>query len=138
MLLKESKNKYESFIYSIWNRLVDDEEEIQKVTTDRQQEELQRSAEDAEEWMFDKGCTANLAMYEARYAALSTPAPNAFSRMTELEARTRAVEALNKELGKITDLMTACEKTMVHIKEEERKEVLNKVGAVAMWVAKKV
>ena len=38
MLLKESKNKYESFIYSIWNRLVeeDEEEEIQKVTTEGQ------------------------------------------------------------------------------------------------------
>ena len=130
MLLKESKNKYESFVYSIWNRLVEDEEEeeIQKVTTEGQQEELQRSAEDTKESMFDKGYTSNLAMYEAMYPALSTPTPKAFSRMAELEARPRAIKALNKKLGKIVDLMTAWEKTMVHITEEEWKEVLNKVG----------
>ena len=88
--------------------------------------------------MFEKGYTANLAMYEARYPSLPTPALKAFSCMAELKARPRAVKAPNKKLGKFVDLMTAWEKTMVHIKEEERKEVLDKVGEVAALVAKKV
>ena len=89
------------------------------VTTEGQQEKLQRSAEDAEEWMFNKGYTANLAMYDARYTALSMSALKVLSRIAKLEARPKAVKALNKKLGKIMDLMTAWEKIMVHIKEED-------------------
>merc|ERR1711966_121067 len=136
--LEESKNKFESYIYHIRNRLIDDEELIAKVSTEEQRAALSKSAEDAEEWMFDDGYTADLATVEAKYDELSGPAIKVFFRAAELTARPKAVEALTDKLTKIEDLMTKWETTMAHITEEERTEVLDKVGEVRKWVEDKV
>merc|ERR1712038_213716 len=47
MMLEEIRNNYESYIYLIKNKLIDDEEAIGAVTTEEQREELRKSAEDA-------------------------------------------------------------------------------------------
>jgi len=137
MMLEESKNKFESYIYHIRNRLIDDEELVAKVTTEEQREALRQSAEDAEEWMFDDGYTADLATYEAKYLDLSEPAEKVFFRMAELTARPAAIDALSKKLNKIEELMTKWATTMPHITEEERREVLDKVEEVALWIVDK-
>merc|ERR1711966_322267 len=132
--LEESKNKFESYIYHIRNRLIDDEELIAKVSTEEQRAALSKSAEDAEEWMFDDGYTADLATVEAKYDELSGPAIKVFFRAAELTARPKAVEALTDKLTKIEELMKKWETTMTHITEEERTEVLDKVKEVRAWV----
>eukprot|EP00578_Thalassiosira_sp_NH16_P024911 CAMPEP_0181101292 /NCGR_PEP_ID=MMETSP1071-20121207/13671_1 /TAXON_ID=35127 /ORGANISM="Thalassiosira sp., Strain NH16" /LENGTH=966 /DNA_ID=CAMNT_0023184123 /DNA_START=90 /DNA_END=2990 /DNA_ORIENTATION=+ len=138
IMLEEVKNKYESYIYHIRNKLVDDEDEIAKITSAEQREALSKSAEDAEEWMFDEGYTADLNTYEERYAELSAPAEKVFFRMAELIARPKAIEALLSKLTKIEDLMKKWEETMEHITEEERTEVMDKVGEVRKWIEEKV
>ena len=85
MMLEESKNKYESYIYYIRNKLIDDEDEISKVTSEEQREALKKSAEDAEEWMFDEGFSADLKTYDEKYVELSTPAVKAFFRRHHVE-----------------------------------------------------
>merc|ERR1711966_193118 len=132
--LEESKNKFESYIYHIRNRLIDDEELMAKVSTEEQRAALSKSAEDAEEWMFDDGYTADLATVEAKYDELSGPAIKVFFRAAELTARPKAVEALTDKLTKIEELMKKWETTMTHITEEERTEVLDKVKEVRAWV----
>ena len=138
MMLEESKNKYESYIYYIRNKLIDDEDEISKVTSEEQREALKKSAEDAEEWMFDEGFSADLKTYDEKYVELSTPAVKAFFRMAELTARPKAIDALSAKLTKIEELMKKWETTMEHITEEERTEVLDKVAVVRKWIEDKV
>merc|ERR1712125_14104 len=41
-MLEEARNKVESYIYKIKNKLVDDEENIGKVTTESQREEVSK------------------------------------------------------------------------------------------------
>lgn len=112
MMLEESKNKYESYIYYIRNKLIDHEEEIAKVTTEEQREALRKSAEDAEEWMFDEGFSADLKTYDEKFVELSTPAEKAFFRMAELTARPKAIDALSAKLTKIEELIKKWETTM--------------------------
>lgn len=138
MMLEESKNKYESYIYHIRNRLIDDEELVAKVSTEEQRESLRQSAEDAEEWMFDEGYTADLATTEEKYKELSEPAEKVFFRMAELTARPAAIAAIEKKLTKVTKLMTQWETTHEHITEEERGEVMAKVEEARTWIAEKV
>jgi len=66
MMLEESKNTYESYIYLIRNKLIDYEDEIAKISSEEQRETLRQSAEDAEEWMFDEGYTADLKTYDEK------------------------------------------------------------------------
>ena len=112
MMLEESKNKYESYIYYIRNKLIDHEDEIAKVTSEEQREALRKSAEDAEEWMFDEGFNADLKTYDEKYLELSTPAEKVFFRMAELTARPKAIDALSAKLTKIEELIKKWETTM--------------------------
>jgi DNA repair ATPase RecN len=134
MMLEEAKNTYEAYIYFIRNKMSDDEDKIAKVTSEEQREALLKSAEDAEEWMFDEGFSADLATYQAKYKELSEPAEQAFFRVAELEARPKAIDALTKKLDKVVDLMKKWETTMEHITEDERKEVLDKVDEAKAWI----
>ena len=134
MMLEEAKNKVESYIYQIKNKLVDDEENVNKVTNDKQRKEIKKLADDAEEWMYDDGYDADLPTFEDKYAELSVPFEKILFRLEELEARPAAVESLTKKLGKVEDLMTKWETEKPHITEEERKEVLDKVAEVRKWL----
>ncbi len=138
MMLEEAKNKYEGYIYYIRNKLIDDEENINKISSEEQREALRQSAEEAEDWMFDEGFSADLATYEAKYEELSAPAEKVFFRAAELSARPKAVKALLAKLDKVQDLMKKWETTMTHITEDERKEVLEKVDEARKWVEDKV
>jgi len=134
MMLEEAKNKVESYIYQIKNKLVDDEENVAKITTDKQRKEIKKLADDAEEWMYDDGYNADLPTFEDKYAELSVPFEKILFRLEELEARPAAVESLTKKLGKVEDLMTKWETEKPDITEEERKEVLDKVAEVSKWL----
>ena len=138
MMLEEAKNTYEAYIYHIRNKLSDDEETINKLTSEEQREKLLKSAEDAEEWMFDEGFNADLETYQNKYKELSEPAEQTFFRASELKARPKAIDALTKKLDKVVELMKKWETTMEHITEEERKEVLDKVDEAKAWIEEKV
>jgi len=137
VMLEESRNRVESFIYLIKNKLVDDEEAIGKVTTEEQRAELSKLASDAEEWMYDEGYNADLATMEDKYAELSTPANKVFFRVSESTARPEAIKALQTKMTKVEDLMKKWETTMPQVTEEERAEVLAKVEDVRKWISEK-
>ena len=137
IMLEEARNKVESFIYRIKNKLIDDEEAIGKVSTEEQRAELSKLAQDAEEWMYDDGYKADLATMEDKYAELSGPAEKVFFRVSETTARPEAIYALKTKMQKVQDLMKKWETTMVQVTEEERAEVLQKVDEVLAWIAEK-
>jgi len=138
MMLEEARNKVESYIYQIKNKLIDDEENIAKVSTEEQRSALSKMAEEAEDWMYDDGYTADLATMEDKYAELSTPAEKVWFRVAELTARPEALKALEKKMKKIEELMAKWETTMDHIPEADRADVLTKIGELRVSVAEKV
>merc|ERR1712232_296797 len=136
-MLEETKNKVESYIYKIKNTLVDDEENIGKVTTEAQREEVTKLSSDAEEWLYEDGYNADLATMMDKYAEISAPMEKILYRLSEMTARPAALNALKEKLDKIEMLMMKWETTHQHITEEERKDVLSKVETVREWMAQK-
>mmetsp|Transcript_23165 Transcript_23165/g.34484 ORF Transcript_23165/g.34484 Transcript_23165/m.34484 type:complete len:958 (-) Transcript_23165:52-2925(-) len=137
MMLEEVRNNYESYIYHIKNKLIDDEEAIGAVTTQEQRDELQKSAEDAEEWMYDDGYDASLETYKNKYAELTEPAEKVFFRVKEVSARVEAMSALKEKLDKVVALMKKWETTMPQVTEDERNAVIEKVEDVRKWISEK-
>lgn len=135
--LEETRNKYESYIYYIKNKLIDDEEQIVPVTTEEQRDALLKSAADAEDWMYDEGYDADLATYQEQYEILSAPAEKVFFRALEATSRPEAVEALKKKLSKVEELMVKWESSKPQVSEEERAEVLAKVDEVRQSLQEK-
>merc|ERR1712176_288811 len=81
VLLEEAKNKLESYFYHVKNKLLDDEENIAKISTEEQREELMKLSRDAEDWLFDEGDTADLETIEAKYDELAIPAEKVWFRL---------------------------------------------------------
>ena len=137
MMLEESKNKVESYIYKIKNKLVDDEETMEKFATKKQRDEIRKLAEDAEEWLYEDGYHADLATMEDKYAELSVPFEKIVLRISESKKRPAAVEALEKKLSEIEALMEKWIEAKPQVTEDERKEVLGQVKVVREWIAGK-
>jgi len=138
MMLEEAKNKFEGYIYYIRNKLADDEEIIGKVTSEEQRDALRQSAEDAEEWMYDDGYTADMKTYEEKYTNLSEPAKKAFSRAVELNARPEAIKLLSEKLEKVEELVKKWETSMTQVTADERGEIFERITEVRKWISEKV
>lgn len=138
VLLEESKNKVESYIYMIKNKVIDDEETLSKVSTKKQREACRKAAVDAEDWLYDDGSAAGLATMEDKYAALSAPFEKILLRVREMTHRPEKAAKLKKKLSEVEDLMTKWESTMPQVTEEERAEVMGKVEAARKWLSDKL
>jgi hypoxia up-regulated 1 len=136
-MLEESKNKVESFIYRIKNKLTDDEEEIAKVSTEKQRAECQKLSEDAEEWLYDEGYSADLATMEDKYAEISVPFEKIELRVAEETARPEAIEKLKTKLTEVTALMTKWETSMPQVTKEEIAKVTVKIKEATTWLEKR-
>merc|ERR1712224_934267 len=118
--LEEARNKVESYIYKIKNKLIDEEEVIAKVTTEEQREEVSKLSVDAEDWLYDDGYNADLAVMNDKYAEISAPMEKILFRVAELEALPAAVTALKEKLEKIEKLMIKWElRTRTLLKKSE-------------------
>ena len=134
MMLEEARNKLESYIYKVKNKLEDDLDQISKVSTEEQRESSRKLALDAEEWMYEDGYGADLKTLEAKYAELSVPFDKVLLRLSELTARPAALEALKKRLTEIEQLMATWATDRPQVTEEERNTVLEKVEGIRQWV----
>jgi len=134
---EEVKNKFESYIYRIKNKLIDDEEAIGAVSTEEQRDALLKSSQVAEEWMYDEGYDADLVTFEEKYVELYEPAEKVFFRVAEVEARPKVIEALQLKLIKIIALLRKWETTMPQITADERADVLAKVDEVKNLIKEK-
>merc|ERR1712232_1159341 len=137
VLLEEAKNRVESYIYHIKNKLIDDEENIAKISTEEQREELRKLAEDGEEWLYDDGYNADLSTMEAKYVELSEPAEKVWFRLKELTLRPEAIESLKKKLTKVEGLLEKFAESMPQITDEEKNDVKEKIEAIKTWMSEK-
>lgn len=135
--LEAAKNKVESYIYLIKNKLMDDEENINKVSTEEQRESLRSMAMEAEEWLDDNGHSADYETMVAKYDEISSPAEKVWFRVKEMTARPAVVEALKAKLVKVQELMKKWETSMPQVTEEEKAEVFVKVEEVTAWITEK-
>jgi len=135
---EEVKNKYESYIYRIKNKLIDEEEAIAAVTTRDQRDAMLKSFQDAEAWIYDEGYDADLVTYKEKYVELYEPAEKVWFRMAEVIARPKVIKDVEGKFVKIMALLTKWETTMPQITAEERAEVATMVDEVKNRLQKRL
>ena len=74
---------------------------------------------------------------EAKYAELSEPAEKVWFRVKEMTLRPEAISALQSKLEKVEAILKKWETDKPHITEEEKGDVMEKVGAVKKWIEEK-
>mmetsp|Transcript_24177 Transcript_24177/g.56977 ORF Transcript_24177/g.56977 Transcript_24177/m.56977 type:complete len:934 (-) Transcript_24177:73-2874(-) len=138
VLLEEAKNKLESYFYHVKNKLLDNEENIAKISREEQREELMNLSRDAEDWLFDEGDTADLETIQAKYDELAVPAEKVWFRLNEMTERPAAVKALNERLTEIEEKFSLWVTNLTHITEEEKSDVYSKIEDARKWLSDKV
>lgn len=138
VLLDEAKNKLESYFYHVKNKLLDDEENIGKISTEEHREELLKLSMEAEEWLFDEGDSADLVTILAKYDELATPAEKVWFRLNEMTERPAAVKALNEKLVETEEKFTKWATNLTHITEDEKSDVYSKIEDARKWLSDNV
>lgn len=134
MMLEEAKNKVESYIYKMKNKLSDDEETMAKFSTEAEREKIQTLSAAAEDWLYDDGATANQTTLEAKYEELSDSLEPILLRIEESVARPKALNELNKKLTDAEALLVQWETSKPQITEEERQSVTTLIERVRQWI----
>lgn len=137
MMLEESRNNVEAYIYKIKNKLEDDAEMIGKVTTQEQRDLVRKLAEDVQEWMEEEGYSADYPTMVDKFAELSTPFEKILLRVKESNDRPEAIVALKKKLDEIEQLILKWEESMPHITAEEKEPVSVAINDIRKWLADK-
>jgi len=138
ILLEEAKNKLESYFYHVKNKLLDEEDNISKISTEEQREHLMKLSMDAEDWLFDEGDTADLETIQAKFDELAVPAEKVWFRLKEMTERPAAVKALNEKLVEIEEKFSLWVTNLTHITEEEKSDVYSKIEDARKWLSDKV
>mmetsp|Transcript_4451 Transcript_4451/g.8050 ORF Transcript_4451/g.8050 Transcript_4451/m.8050 type:complete len:743 (-) Transcript_4451:48-2276(-) len=136
-MLEEAKNTLEAYIYKIKNKLIDQEEDIAKISTEEQREGLSKLSMEAEDWLFDEGDTASLETIKAKYEELTTPAEKMWFRLSEMTARPQAIKELTDKITEVEEKFNKWVTNMTHITDEEKSDVAEKIENARKWIADK-
>lgn len=132
--LEQAKNDVEAFIYATREALW--ENDIIKVSTEQQREEINAVLSDASDWLYGDGFSASLQEYRDQLAALRSVFEPISSRASELAARPATIEAFG--IWKQSTLEALANITNErNVEEEEKASLINSIADIEKWLAEK-
>jgi len=114
-----AKNALESYLYFVRNKLADDAEHIDPVTTAEEREALVAASTTAEDWLYDDGYTAGREAFEEQYEILHGPMAAILERVAEVAARPAMLAKARGKLAKVGELLEKWQTTKPHVNETE-------------------
>eukprot|EP00968_Pinguiococcus_pyrenoidosus_P009144 scaffold707_cov240-Pinguiococcus_pyrenoidosus.AAC.12 len=130
-----AQNQLEEYILSV-RHLVNDEmaEKVAKVSTEEQRDEVISTANAAEEWLYEEGFGAEAGVLDGKRKELADLAKPLLERALEHEGRPKAVKKARTYIEEKTQLMDTWSATKPQVTEDERKDVLKKLGDLEEWL----
>jgi len=114
-----AKNDLEAYIYFVRNKLADDAEHIDPVTTEEEREALVAQSLAAEDWLYDDGYTAGREAFEAKYEGLHAPMAAILVRVAEVTARPAMLAKARGKLTKVGELLEKWQTTKPQVNATE-------------------
>lgn len=133
MAIASIKNELEASIYS--SRDTMDREDVQKVTTEQQREEVSKLAADLEEWMFEPGATK--VDYDTKLQSLKDLLSPMEERASEFEARENVEEAVVAAVEKAELAAVTIAKDMPWVNQTKVEAAKTKQDEFSEWYAKR-
>lgn len=127
-------NELEAYVYQVKNRLMDDEKELSKVSTEEQRQGVVDAANEAAEWIDMEGAKGEVSQFKAKQASLKDLAEPIFRRYSELSARPTAVSKAREQLAGVKIMIEKWTDTMPHITDEEKGKLRSEVDKVVAWL----
>ena len=131
-------NELEGYVYKVKNRMMDDETELSKVSTEEQRTSLSELASATSEWIDDEaGPSIDLTVYKLKLTDLKRPAEAMFKRYSELTDRPAAVAKAREQLVGVKTTVGKWTDTMPHVTDEEKSKLLDLVEKATTWLEDK-
>merc|ERR1712023_189008 len=128
-------NELEGYVYKVKNRLMDDETELSKVSTEEQRTSLSELAGATSEWIDDEaGQDTDLTVYKLKLTDLRTPAEAMFKRYSELTDRPAAVSKAREQLVGVKTTVGKWTETMPQVTDEEKSNLVDLVEKANKWL----
>mmetsp|Transcript_78784 Transcript_78784/g.222870 ORF Transcript_78784/g.222870 Transcript_78784/m.222870 type:complete len:555 (-) Transcript_78784:303-1967(-) len=127
------KNELEAAIYGSRDKL--EREDIVKVSTEEQREELLKSCTEYEEWMYESGATKS--DYETRLGNLQSLLGPMEERALELESRADLPDTVKERLEEMKKTHAHIEKEMPWVNANKTSDALAKLTEFEEWWNKK-
>mmetsp|Transcript_357 Transcript_357/g.348 ORF Transcript_357/g.348 Transcript_357/m.348 type:complete len:927 (+) Transcript_357:193-2973(+) len=131
-------NELEGYLYATKNRIMDDEKELSKVSTEEQRTEIVEAASSALEWLEDEGINQDTLAYKEKLQGVRSKAEKVFTRYAELKARPAAVEKAKKAITDVRLKVADWSKKLPQITDEEKAKLLDLVDKADIWIDDKV
>eukprot|EP00929_Paragymnodinium_shiwhaense_P119025 TRINITY_DN90912_c0_g1_i1.p1 TRINITY_DN90912_c0_g1~~TRINITY_DN90912_c0_g1_i1.p1 ORF type:complete len:915 (-),score=410.13 TRINITY_DN90912_c0_g1_i1:381-3125(-) len=130
----EFKNELEAAIYGSREKL--EREDIMKVSTEEQREEVSKACTESEEWMMEEGHYSK-GDYESRLQKIRDLLGPMEERATELEAREDLPDRIKEMVEDAKSMQAFIEKNMSWVNENKTKKATEDLTAFEEWWAKK-
>merc|ERR1711879_439125 len=132
----ESKNKLESFVFETRDTFYENEEAIEKISTEEQREEALKELTDVEDWLFDvEPEDETSALYNKKLREIRKKADAILNRMDEYKARESIVEGSAKAFEEMKSWVEKLEKELPWVPEKDRDEFETKLNKTMDWLA---
>mmetsp|Transcript_82513 Transcript_82513/g.191722 ORF Transcript_82513/g.191722 Transcript_82513/m.191722 type:complete len:927 (-) Transcript_82513:97-2877(-) len=127
------RNELEAAIYGSRDKL--EREDIIKVSTEEQREQITKLCTEYEDWMYEPGATK--ADYEQRLSGLQNLLGPLEERATELEARPDVEEQVRDGLAEVSKVRAHVEKNMSWVNPNKTQAAVTKLTEFQEWWSKK-
>jgi hypoxia up-regulated 1 len=131
-------NELEAFIYSTKNRLLEDETELSKISTEEQRQAVLDMGNELEEWLYDaEAKDADVTVFKGKHKELRKLYNPIIDRHSEATARPDAIAQATKSLTMVKAKIANWTETRTWITEDERDKVLELVVLAEKWMVEK-
>jgi len=127
------RNELEAYIYGSRDKL--ERDDIVKVSTEEQRQEITKLCTEYEEWMYEAG--ASKADFESKLKDLQDRLSPMEERALEMEARADLPEMVEEEIAAIKDMQKAIAKNMTWVSANKTEAAAEKLAEFEAWWAKK-
>ena len=131
-----AKSNLEAYIYSIRER-VEEDEELRMVTDETQRERFAQELSEAEDWLYMDGAESTAAAFDAKKSGLQSTGDEWLSRSKELTKRPAAVAKARDFVEKATETIALFAESKPWITDEEKQGLLRELTGFADWLDEK-
>lgn len=129
------RNELEAYIYGSKDKM--EREDIIKVSTEEQREEINKLCTEYEEWVHEAGEGHGKSDFEAKLKSLQDLLSPMEERALELEARIDLPETVEEEIATIKDIKKHIAKNMTWVSTNKTDAATEKLADFESWWAKK-
>jgi len=136
--IAEAKNTLESYIYEVKNKMYDEEDAINEVSTEEQREEVFEKANTLDDWLYDEGADLEAKEYRAKKRELEKLFEAIMLRVRERIELPKMIKSAEKKFTEYRNVLTKWNTTMPHINETEKQTVIDLIEKQETWISEKM